>query len=152
MTMGMANIPTIKMMMTGGWFMALFQPHYHLVGGFNPSRKICKSVGMTIPNIWKIMKNKDVANHQPVIVYWYHITISMAQLHQSFHSCHRAATSFITASISASPLKSFNLRLTRVAMDFMGIHGVLQGLMFFSFFFFRNFKGYYGSYIGNSIG
>ena len=142
MTMGMANIPTIKMMMTGGWFMALFQPHYHLVGGFNPSKKICKSVGMTIPNIWKIMKN------QPVIVYLYHITISMAQLQQSFHSCHRAATSFITASISASPLKSFNLRLTRVAMDFMGIHGVLQGLMTF----FRNFKGYYGSYRGNSIG
>jgi len=27
---GMVNIPAIKMLMTGGWFMALFYPHYRL--------------------------------------------------------------------------------------------------------------------------
>jgi hypothetical protein len=38
-----------------------------VVGGFNPSeKKIWKSVGMIIPNIWK-----NVPNHQPDIIHIY---------------------------------------------------------------------------------
>ena len=38
----------------------------NLVGGFNLSEKIWKSVGMIIPNIWK--NKSHVPNHQPVVI------------------------------------------------------------------------------------
>ena len=38
---------------------------FYLVGGFNPFRKIWKSVEVIIPNIWEI---KHVPNHQPVLI------------------------------------------------------------------------------------
>jgi hypothetical protein len=34
----MVNIPPIKMVMTGGWFMALFYPH--ILYSFNPEIKL----------------------------------------------------------------------------------------------------------------
>ena len=41
-------------------------PNY-LVGGLNPSEKIWKSIGMSIPNIWENPKWQP--NHQPAMVY-----------------------------------------------------------------------------------
>jgi hypothetical protein len=77
-------------------------------------------------------------------------------------SCHRAATSFITASISASPLKSFNLRRQLVSpgvcapwgeQHFYGIFNwVLQGLMGFSWDFngiLMGFSWIWGDFMGS---
>ena len=47
------------------WWVWVNQLISTLVGGFNPSEKY-SSVGMIIPNIWKIMKNhQNVPSHQP---------------------------------------------------------------------------------------